>query len=80
VAKQLNISDEMVKDALESFRGVKRRLEVLSHQDNVTLYDDFAHHPTSIQLTLEAVRNKAKDSYVVALIDPRSNTMRQGDN
>ncbi|KXO41362.1 UDP-N-acetylmuramate:L-alanyl-gamma-D-glutamyl-meso-diaminopimelate ligase [Francisella tularensis] len=80
VAKQLNISDEMVKDALESFRGVKRRLEVLSHQDNVTLYDDFAHHPTSIKLTLEAVRNKAKDAYVVALIDPRSNTMRQGDN
>ncbi|AEB27467.1 UDP-N-acetylmuramate:L-alanyl-gamma-D-glutamyl- meso-diaminopimelate ligase [Francisella cf. novicida Fx1] len=80
VAKQLNISDEVVKDALESFRGVKRRLEVLSHQDNITLYDDFAHHPTSIKLTLEAVRNKAKDAYVVALIDPRSNTMRQGDN
>ncbi|MDE4982558.1 UDP-N-acetylmuramate:L-alanyl-gamma-D-glutamyl-meso-diaminopimelate ligase, partial [Francisella tularensis subsp. holarctica] len=54
VAKQLNISDEMVKDALECFRGVKRRLEVLSHQDNVTLYDVFAHHPTSIKLTLEA--------------------------
>ncbi|QEO56498.1 UDP-N-acetylmuramate:L-alanyl-gamma-D-glutamyl-meso-diaminopimelate ligase [Francisella marina] len=80
VAKQLNISDEVIKAALESFKGVKRRLEVLSHQDNVTLYDDFAHHPTSIKLTLEAVRNKAKDAYVIALIDPRSNTMRQGDN
>ncbi|MEY8703235.1 UDP-N-acetylmuramate:L-alanyl-gamma-D-glutamyl-meso-diaminopimelate ligase, partial [Francisella philomiragia] len=64
VAKQLNISDEVVKDALESFKGVKRRLEVLSHQNNVTLYDDFAHHPTSIKLTLEAVRNKAKEAYV----------------
>lgn len=80
VAKQLNISDEKIKQALEDFKGVKRRLEVLLHRDNVTLYDDFAHHPTSIKLTLEAVRHKNKDAYVVALIDPRSNTMRQGDN
>lgn len=80
VAKQLNISDEKIKQALEEFKGVKRRLEVLLHRDNVTLYDDFAHHPTSIKLTLEAVRHKDKDAYVVALIDPRSNTMRQGDN
>ena len=80
VAKQLNISGEKIKQALEEFKGVKRRLEVLSHRYNVTLYDDFAHHPTSIKLTLEAVRNKDKDAYVVALIDPRSNTMRQGDN
>lgn len=80
VAKQLNISDEVIKNALESFRGVKRRLEVLSHQNDVTLYDDFAHHPTSIKLTLEAVRNKDKEAYLIALIDPRSNTMRQGDN
>ena len=80
VAKQLNISDEKIEQALEEFKGVKRRLEVLLHRDNVTLYDDFAHHPTSIKLTLEAVRHKDKDAYVVALIDPRSNTMRQGDN
>ncbi|ALB01474.1 UDP-N-acetylmuramate:L-alanyl-gamma-D-glutamyl-meso-diaminopimelate ligase [Francisella persica ATCC VR-331] len=80
VAKQLNISGGNIKQALDGFKGVKRRLEVLSHRDNVTLYDDFAHHPTSIKLTLEAVRNKDKDAYVVALIDPRSNTMRQGDN
>ncbi|ORM39113.1 UDP-N-acetylmuramate:L-alanyl-gamma-D-glutamyl-meso-diaminopimelate ligase [Francisella endosymbiont of Ornithodoros moubata] len=80
VAKQLNISGEKIKQALEEFKGVKRRLEILLHRDNVTLYDDFAHHPTSIKLTLEAVRHKDKDAYVVALIDPRSNTMRQGDN
>ena len=48
VAKQLNISGEKIKQALEEFKGVKRRLEVLLHRDNVTLYDDFAHHPTSI--------------------------------
>lgn len=80
VAKQLNISDEDIKKALESFKGVKRRLEVLSNKNNITLYDDFAHHPTSIKLTIEAVRNKDPRAYILALIDPRSNTMRQGDN
>ncbi|API87286.1 UDP-N-acetylmuramate:L-alanyl-gamma-D-glutamyl-meso-diaminopimelate ligase [Francisella uliginis] len=80
VAKQLNISDDYIKEALASFKGVKRRLEVLSNKDNITLYDDFAHHPTSIKLTIEAVRNKDPKAYILALIDPRSNTMRQGDN
>lgn len=80
VAKKLNISDENIKKALGSFKGVKRRLEVLSDKNNITLYDDFAHHPTSIRLTIEAVRNKDTKTYILALIDPRSNTMRQGDN
>ncbi|BCD91284.1 UDP-N-acetylmuramate--L-alanyl-gamma-D-glutamyl-meso-2,6-diaminoheptandioate ligase [Francisella halioticida] len=80
VAKKLNISDENIKKALGSFKGVKRRLEVLSDKHNITLYDDFAHHPTSIRLTIEAVRNKDTKTYILALIDPRSNTMRQGDN
>lgn len=80
VAKQLNISDSVIIDALESFKGVKRRLEVLHSSENIVLYDDFAHHPTSIKLTLDAVRNKDKNAFVIALIDPRSNTMRQGDN
>ncbi len=80
VAKQLNISDDDIKKALASFKGVKRRLEILFSKDNITLYDDFAHHPTSIKLTIEAVRNKDPEAYILALIDPRSNTMRQGDN
>lgn len=80
VAKQLNIADDVIIKALESFKGVKRRLEVLYHTDGVVLYDDFAHHPTSIKLTLEAIRNKDKNAFVIGLIDPRSNTMRQGNN
>jgi UDP-N-acetylmuramate: L-alanyl-gamma-D-glutamyl-meso-diaminopimelate ligase len=80
VAKQLNISDKDIKSALKSFKGIKRRLEIIHKSNLVTLYDDFAHHPTSIKLTLEAVKNKNPKSFVVGLIDPRSNTMRHGDN
>ncbi|QIV94872.1 UDP-N-acetylmuramate:L-alanyl-gamma-D-glutamyl-meso-diaminopimelate ligase [Allofrancisella frigidaquae] len=80
VAKQLDISNNDIKQALESFKGVKRRLEVLCKREGIVLYDDFAHHPTSIKLTLEAVRNKNPQAYIIALIDPRSNTMKQGNN
>jgi len=80
VAKELDIADDVIITALESFKGVKRRLEVLYSSDSIMLYDDFAHHPTSIKLTLEAIRNKDKNAFVIGLIDPRSNTMRQGDN
>lgn len=80
VAKQVGISDETIAKGFASFKGVKRRLEVLYKSQSITLYDDFAHHPTSIKLTLEAVTNKSPDAFVVGLVDPRSNTMRQGDN
>lgn len=80
VAMQIGIEKDIIKKALESFKGVKRRLEILYSSKDVRLYDDFAHHPTSIKLTLAAVRNKNPQSYLVAIIDPRSNTMRQGDN
>ena len=80
VAKQVGLDDGQIAKAFTSFKGIKRRLEILYKSENVTLYDDFAHHPTSIKLTLEAVRNKSPQAFVVAIIDPRSNTMRQGVN
>lgn len=80
VAKQLGVADDIILQAFKEFKGVKRRLEVLHNSKSVVLYDDFAHHPTSIKLTLEAVKNKDQDAYIIALIDPRSNTMRQGNN
>ncbi|APC97106.1 UDP-N-acetylmuramate:L-alanyl-gamma-D-glutamyl-meso-diaminopimelate ligase [Francisella frigiditurris] len=80
VAKQIGIDDKDILDALNSFKGVKRRLEVIFKNDRITLYDDFAHHPTSIKLTLDAVRNKTPEAYVLALVDPRSNTMKDGSN
>ena len=80
VAKQIGLKDSVIEKAFTEFRGIKRRLEVLYKSDSITLYDDFAHHPTSIKLTLDAVCNKNPEAFVVAIIDPRSNTMRQGDN
>ncbi|MCL4120031.1 UNVERIFIED_CONTAM: hypothetical protein GTU68_041255 [Idotea baltica] len=80
VAKQIGIKNSVIEKAFAEFKGIKRRLEVLYKSDSITLYDDFAHHPTSIELTLDAVRNKTAEAFVVAIIDPRSNTMRQGNN
>jgi UDP-N-acetylmuramate: L-alanyl-gamma-D-glutamyl-meso-diaminopimelate ligase len=65
-------------EALCSFPGVKRRLEVLAEAGGVTVYDDFAHHPTAIQLTLEGLRKKVGDAKIWAFIEPRSNTMKMG--
>lgn len=67
-----------IATGLESFSGVKRRLEVIGQIDGVTVYDDFAHHPTAISTTLEGLRAHVGDESIVALIEPRSATMRQG--
>jgi len=64
--------------ALAEFRNVKRRMEVIAKINKVTLYDDFAHHPTAIQMTLEGLRKQVHDERIVAIMEPRSNTMRMG--
>lgn len=64
--------------ALNKFSGVQRRLEVVFEYKNQTIYDDFAHHPTAIKTTLEALRNKVGDELIVAIVELRSNTMKQG--
>ena len=64
--------------ALRSFKSVKRRLEQLAQVNNIVVYDDFAHHPTAIQATLRALRQKVKKQRIIAVTEPRSNTMRQG--
>ncbi len=71
------IAAEAVK-ALAGFGGVKRRMEVRGEVDGITLYDDFAHHPTAIALTLEGLRRRVGDGRIVAIVEPRSNTMRLG--
>ena len=65
-------------EALSRFRGVRRRLEVRGTVDGVVVYDDFAHHPTAIASTLEGVRQKAGAGRVIAVLEPRSNTMKLG--
>ncbi|MCG5514599.1 UDP-N-acetylmuramate:L-alanyl-gamma-D-glutamyl-meso-diaminopimelate ligase [Ectothiorhodospira sp. 9100] len=65
-------------EALGRFAGVKRRLQVRGEVHGVTVYDDFAHHPTAIAATLEALRAKVGPARILAVLEPRSNTMRMG--
>ena len=65
--------------ALGEFDGIARRLEVAGVAGGVTVYDDFAHHPTAIRATVEALRARTEGSgRIVAVLEPRSNTMRRG--
>ena len=64
--------------ALAGFQGVKRRLEIIGVVRGVTVYDDFAHHPTAIAVTLEGLRRKGGVARVLAVLEPRSNTMKMG--
>ena len=65
-------------DALGQFRSVKRRMEKRGVARGITVYDDFAHHPTAIATTLAGLRHKVGDARIIAAIEPRSNTMKLG--
>ena len=65
-------------EALSFFKNVKRRMEVKGEVNNITLYDDFAHHPTAIATTLDGLRKKVGNARILAVLEPRSNTMRMG--
>lgn len=64
--------------ALANFRSVKRRLEVVGEVNDVTVYDDFAHHPTAIMTTLAGLRARVGNARIVVAMEPRSNSMRLG--
>ena len=64
--------------ALAEFRGIRRRMEVRAQVDGVTVYDDFAHHPTAIATTLQGLRRRVGGARILLLLEPRSNTMRMG--
>ncbi len=66
-----------IVEALATFRSVKRRLEVRAEVHGVTIIDDFAHHPTAIRETLRALRNAYQGRRLVAVLEPRSNTLRR---
>ena len=63
---------------LSTFTGVKRRMELISETADIHVYDDFAHHPTAIRLTLEGLRRNVSNARVLVALEPRSNTMRAG--
>ncbi len=64
--------------ALADFRGVRRRLELRGEARGIRVYDDFAHHPTAVAATIDAMRRHAGNHRIVAVLEPRSNTMRLG--
>jgi UDP-N-acetylmuramate: L-alanyl-gamma-D-glutamyl-meso-diaminopimelate ligase len=65
-------------DALSRFRNVKRRMEVRGSVNGITVYDDFAHHPTAIATTVGGLRRKVGGAHILAVLEPRSNTMKLG--
>jgi UDP-N-acetylmuramate: L-alanyl-gamma-D-glutamyl-meso-diaminopimelate ligase len=79
-ARQVGVEPARAVQALAHFRGVRRRLELRGERRGVRVYDDFAHHPTAIASTLTALRAIAGDARILALIEPRSNTMRKGEH
>ena len=77
-AHHVGVTIETGITALTKFKNVKRRMELCGVANGITVYDDFAHHPTAIQTTLEGLRNKVNDARIIAVLEPRSNTMKMG--
>ena len=77
-AHHAGVFPERGAEALRKFRNVKRRMEVKATIADVVIYDDFAHHPTAIATTLEGLRARVGDARIIAIVEPRSNTMRMG--
>lgn len=77
-ASHVNVAPRDGLAALASFRGVKRRMETRGVANGVTVYDDFAHHPTAIAATLAGLRRDVGRARILAVIEPRSATMRRG--
>jgi UDP-N-acetylmuramate: L-alanyl-gamma-D-glutamyl-meso-diaminopimelate ligase len=78
-ATHVGVAPEHAARALCAFRGVKRRMEMRGVAGGVTVYDDFAHHPTAIQATLGGLRARlGPAARIVAVLEPRSNTMKLG--
>lgn len=77
-AHHAGVTPQGAIDALAQFKGVRRRLELRGIARGVSVYDDFAHHPTAIRTTLEGLRAKAAGGRILAVLEPRSSTMKLG--
>jgi len=77
-ARHAGVDPTQAIDALGSFSGVRRRMEVRGRARGITVYDDFAHHPTAIRTTVEGLRQKVAGARILAVLEPRSNTMKRG--
>jgi UDP-N-acetylmuramate: L-alanyl-gamma-D-glutamyl-meso-diaminopimelate ligase len=77
-AHHAGVQIEDAVSALATFKNVKRRMEITGVVNGITVYDDFAHHPTAIATTIEGLRNKVGNQQIIAVVELRSNTMRMG--
>lgn len=77
-AHSVGVEPAVSAAALCQFRGVQRRMQCIGSRRGITVYDDFAHHPTAIQVTLEALRRHVGTARIIAIMEPRSNTMKLG--
>lgn len=77
-AQHCGVPIEIGLRALENFCGVRRRLELRGEVNNIKVYDDFAHHPTAIQSTIMAVKQREPEARILAVFEPRSNSMKMG--
>jgi UDP-N-acetylmuramate: L-alanyl-gamma-D-glutamyl-meso-diaminopimelate ligase len=77
MASHYGIEPGVVAEALQSFKSVKRRLEIKAEIDDITIIDDFAHHPTAIAATLKALRTRYPSARLWTIFEPRSNTLRR---
>jgi len=77
-ARHVGVTPATALEALARFAGVKRRLEIRGVRHGITVYDDFAHHPTAISATVAALRQQTTSGRIIAVLEPRSNTMKLG--
>lgn len=77
-AAHAGVAPQQAVAALDDFLSVKRRMELRGTVGGVKVYDDFAHHPTAIRTTIEGLRQKVGGARILAVLEPRSNTMKQG--
>jgi UDP-N-acetylmuramate: L-alanyl-gamma-D-glutamyl-meso-diaminopimelate ligase len=77
-ARHVGVTPQIACEALGRFENVKRRMEVRGTVNGITVYDDFAHHPTAIDTTVAGLRAKVGNARILAVLEPRSNTMKLG--
>lgn len=77
-ARHVGVVPQQGVEALSAFKSVKRRMEKVAEVRGIIIYDDFAHHPTAIATTLDGLRKKVGDAPIIAIVEPRSNSMKLG--
>ena len=77
-AEHVGVAPDVAAQALSTFQNVRRRLELRGEVNGIKVYDDFAHHPTAIHTTVDGLRRKVGQARILAVLEPRSNTMKLG--